>query len=194
MMASHLLAAFQDAHRVLGGFIEDEANIAVVDAVSEALTAGFRSGKKALVCGNGGSACDAMHFAEEFTGRYRKSRRPLPVLALADPSHITCVANDYGFDEIFSRGVEAFGQEGDFFVGLSTSGNSPNVIKALSVAKERQLKSFMLLGKGGGKMAGLADFELIIEAQTSDRIQELHMLILHIVIEGVERRLFPDHY
>lgn len=154
----------------------------------------FRNKGKVLICGNGGSNCDAMHFAEEFTGRFRKERPALPAISLSDSSHITCVGNDYGFDYIFSKGVEAYGQEGDFFIGISTSGNSPNVIEAVKTAKERKLKTLALLGKDGGKLKGMCDYEFIIPGETSDRIQEIHMMILHIIIEGVERILFPENY
>ena len=135
-----------------------------------------------------------MHFAEEFTGRFRKDRKALPSLSISDSSHITCVGNDYGFDAIFSKGVEAFGQEGDFFLGLSTSGNSGNIIEAVKTAKERGMKTVALLGKDGGKLKGMCDYEFIIKANTSDRVQEVHMMILHIIIEGVERILFPENY
>lgn len=150
--------------------------------------------KKSLIAGNGGSNCDAMHFAEEFTGRFRKDRKALPSISISDSSHITCVGNDYGFDFIFAKGVEAFGQEGDFFFGISTSGNSKNIIEAVKSAKERNLKTVALLGKDGGKLKGACDYEFIIPGETSDRIQEVHMMILHIIIEGVERILFPENY
>ena len=129
-MISPLHRSFTDAVAVLQTFVEQQANIEVVQAISDRLTEAFNQNKKAVICGNGGSACDAMHFAEEFTGRYRMNRRPLPVISLTDSSHITCVANDYGFDHIFSRGVEAYGQEGDLLFALSTSGNSSNIIEA----------------------------------------------------------------
>ena len=154
----------------------------------------YKNGKKSLIAGNGGSNCDAMHFAEEFTGRFRKERPALPSISISDSSHITCVGNDYGFDAIFSKGVEAFGQEGDFFLGLSTSGNSKNIIEAVKVAKEKGLKTVALLGKDGGQLKGMCDYEFIINAKTSDRVQEVHMMILHIIIEGVERVLFPENY
>ena len=135
-----------------------------------------------------------MHFAEEFTGRYRKNRRALPVISLSDPSHITCVGNDFGFDQIFARGVDAFGKPGDILIGISTSGNSQNIINAVNLAKERQLGTIGLLGKDGGQLKGQCDVEFIIQEKTADRIQELHMTILHIIIEGVERILFPELY
>ena len=141
-----------------------------------------------------GSACDAMHFAEEFTGRYRKDRKPLPVMHLADPSHVTCVANDFGFEEIFSRNVEAFGKPGDWLVCLSTSGNSKNIIRAYESAKSIGVNTLALLGKSGGELKGKCDYEFVVPGKTADRIQEIHMLILHVLIEGIERELFPEHY
>ncbi|MES2767243.1 MAG: D-sedoheptulose 7-phosphate isomerase [Bacteroidota bacterium] len=193
-MHHNLLQSYTDSLNLLKSFIEDEKNIRLTADVAQALAGAFKNGNKGLICGNGGSACDAMHFAEEFTGRYRKDRPALPVISLTDASHITCVGNDYGFDAIFSRGVEAFGQKGDFFFGISTSGNSPNVLKAIDAAKSRGLKTVALLGKDGGKMKGLCDYEFIVPGKTADRIQEVHMMILHIIIEGVEREMWPELY
>jgi D-sedoheptulose 7-phosphate isomerase len=193
-MHHNLLQSYTDSLNLLKSFIEDEKNIRHTADVAQALAGAFKNGNKGLICGNGGSACDAMHFAEEFTGRYRKDRPALPVISLTDASHITCVGNDYGFDAIFSRGVEAFGQKGDFFFGISTSGNSPNVLKAIDAAKSRGLKTVALLGKDGGKMKGLCDYEFIVPGKTADRIQEVHMMILHIIIEGVEREMWPELY
>ena len=189
-----LKQAFLDAYVVLGDFIKDEKNFQTIGKIAEELADAYKNGKKSLIAGNGGSNCDAMHFAEEFTGRFRKDRKALPSLSISDSSHITCVGNDYGFDAIFSKGVEAFGQEGDFFFGLSTSGNSANIIEAVKAAKERGLKTVSLLGKDGGKLKGVCDYEFMIQAKTSDRVQEVHMMILHIIIEGVERILFPENY
>jgi D-sedoheptulose 7-phosphate isomerase len=155
------------------------------------LVEAFEQKKKLLVCGNGGSLCDAMHVAEEFTGQFRSKRKALPAIALADPSHITCVANDMGFAEVFSRGVEAFGSEGDVLLILSTSGNSANVVKALEAAKSIGVKVVCLLGKTGGNLKGLGDLEFIVQGfKYSDRIQEIHMTLMHIVIEACENRLF----
>jgi D-sedoheptulose 7-phosphate isomerase len=135
-----------------------------------------------------------MHFAEEMTGRYRKDRRPLGALALGDPSHTTCVSNDYGFEFVFSRQVEGLGRKGDVLIGISTSGNSKNVILALEAAKNKGMKTVALLGKDGGKIKDIADFSIVVPGKTADRIQELHIKLLHIVIETVERALFPEHY
>jgi D-sedoheptulose 7-phosphate isomerase len=135
-----------------------------------------------------------MHFAEELTGRYRDERRPLGALALGDPSHTTCVSNDYGFEYIFSRQLEALGRGGDVLIGLSTSGNSMNVIRAFEVAKSKGIVTVALLGKGGGKLKEMADLSIVVPAQTSDRIQEVHIKLIHTVIETVERALFPENY
>ncbi|MBN1619622.1 D-sedoheptulose 7-phosphate isomerase [candidate division WOR-3 bacterium] len=194
MKGSFPQKSFSDALETLENFIKNSINIKKTEETSLALAKCFKSGKKALICGNGGSLCDAMHFAEEFTGRYRKNRKPLPVISISDSSHITCVGNDYGFDHVFSRGVEAFGREGDVFIGLSTSGNSPNIIKAHEEAKKIGMKTVLLLGKDGGDLSGKADIEFIVGGATSDRIQEVHMTVLHIVIEGVERIIFPENY
>ena len=189
-----LKQSFLEEYEVLGAFMKDEKNFETIGKIATELAAAYKNGKKSLIAGNGGSNCDAMHFAEEFTGRFRKERPALPSISISDSSHITCVGNDYGFDAIFSKGVEAFGQEGDFFLGLSTSGNSKNIIEAVKVAKEKGLKTVALLGKDGGQLKGMCDYEFIINAKTSDRVQEVHMMILHIIIEGVERVLFPENY
>ncbi|HPI26644.1 MAG TPA: D-sedoheptulose 7-phosphate isomerase, partial [Candidatus Cloacimonadota bacterium] len=154
------------------------------------ITECYRNHGQVIIFGNGGSMCDAMHFAEELTGRFRQDRPPLPAIAISDPSHITCVGNDYGFDEIFARGVQAYGKPGDVAIGISTSGNSENILRALDRAISMGLKTVALLGKDGGKLKGLCDMELIIPGETSDRIQEVHMAILHILIEKIERDLF----
>lgn len=149
------------------------------------------SGHKLLIAGNGGSLCDANHFAEELAGYFRNKRVALPALCLSEPGFLSCVANDAGFDEVFSRGIEALGKKGDLFVGLTTSGNSKNLIRAFERAKERGLTTMAFLGKGGGKLKGVADLELIIEGFSfSDRIQEAHMTAIHIMIEMVEEILF----
>ncbi|WP_337742513.1 D-sedoheptulose 7-phosphate isomerase [Fusobacterium gonidiaformans] len=189
-----LLDSYKTELALLTRFIEEEEERKETEKVARALAEVFRKKGKALICGNGGSNCDAMHFAEEFTGRFRKERPALPAISLSDSSHITCVGNDYGFDFIFSKGVEAYGQEGDMFLGISTSGNSQNVIEAVKVAKERKMITVALLGKDGGKLKGMCDYEFIIPGKTSDRVQEIHMMILHIIIEGVERILFPENY
>ena len=190
----NLLESYKIELALLENFIKEEEERRETEKVAKELADVFTKGNKVLICGNGGSNCDALHFAEEFTGRFRGDRKALPAIAISDSSHITCVGNDYGFDYIFSRGVEAYGKEGDMFFGISTSGNSPNVIKAVEAAKKLGMKTCVLLGKDGGKLKGMCDYEFIILGKTSDRIQEIHMMILHIIIEGVERIMFPENY
>ena len=194
MLKENIRNSYLTAFETVKAFVENEKNIEKTEKIAQELALAYKNGKKSLIAGNGGSNCDAMHFAEEFTGRFRKDRRALPSISISDSSHITCVGNDYGFDFVFAKGVEAFGQEGDFFFGISTSGNSKNIIEAVKLAKERNLKTVALLGKDGGKLKGVCDYEFIIPGETSDRIQEVHMMILHIIIEGVERILFPENY
>ena len=194
MLEEHIKNSYFAAYETVKKFVENSENIERTAKISEELAEAYRNGKKSLIAGNGGSNCDAMHFAEEFTGRFRKDRRALPSISISDSSHITCVGNDYGFNFIFAKGVEAFGQEGDFFFGISTSGNSQNIVEAVKIAKEKGLKTVGLLGKDGGKLKGVCDYEFIVQAETTDRIQEVHMMILHIVIEGVDRILFPENY
>lgn len=190
----NLLDSYKTELQLLENFIKEEEERKETEKTSKELAKVFKNGNKVLICGNGGSNCDALHFAEEFTGRFRSDRKALPAIAISDSSHITCVGNDYGFDSIFSRGVEAYGKTGDMFFGISTSGNSPNVIKAVEAAKKIGMKTCLLLGKDGGKLKGMGDFEFIIPGKTSDRIQEIHMMILHIIIEGVEKIMFPENY
>lgn len=137
---------------------------------------------------------DAMHFAEEFSGRYRDERPPLPAIALSDPGHMSCVANDYGYEEVFARQVLALGQSNDLLLMLSTSGNSPNLLRAAEVAREKSVFSVALLGRSGGRLKELTDIAIIVPGNTSDRIQELHIKIIHAVIEETERILFPELY
>jgi D-sedoheptulose 7-phosphate isomerase len=179
------LESLKEAAGLVAGFTT-AANAALVEGIAERLADAFRAGKKVLICGNGGSLADAVHFAEELTGRYRADRRALPAVAIAEPGHLTCVANDYGFERVFSRGVEALGSEGDVLIVLSTSGNSANVRLAVEAAKARGMTTVGLLGKGGGVMKGLCDTEIVAPGATADRIQELHMLVLHVLVERVE--------
>lgn len=172
--------------------LKESLSINFMSEVASAMANCFRNQGKVLIAGNGGSLCDASHFAEELTGLFRSFRPALPAIALSEPGHITCVANDLGFDQIFSRGVEAYGNKNDIFIGLTTSGNSPNIVKAFEAAKKKGLKTVAFLGKCGGKLKGIADHELIILGMTtSDRIQEAHMTAIHIIIELVEQQLFP---
>ncbi|RMG29081.1 MAG: D-sedoheptulose 7-phosphate isomerase [Bacteroidetes bacterium] len=172
----------------------DEQNFARLEAAADILAKALKNGRKVLVCGNGGSTCDAMHFAQELTGRYRHHRKALPAIALSDPSHLSCVGNDYGFEQVFARGVEAYGQQGDVFIGISTSGNSENVLLACEKARQLNLSVLLLLGRQGGRLKGKGDIEWMVPGQTADRIQEIHMIVLHCLVELTERILFPSNY
>lgn len=183
-----------EAQEVLQKFASNPENMAKCEKFSEILIEAYKEKRTVFSCGNGGSHCDAMHFAEEMTGRYRADRAPLGALALGDASHTTCVSNDYGFEHVFSRQLEGLGREGDVLIGLSTSGNSQNVINAFEVAKKKSIKTIALLGKTGGKLKDVADLAIVIPAQTSDRIQEMHIKLIHTVIETVEREIFPENY
>jgi D-sedoheptulose 7-phosphate isomerase len=190
-----LRASFEEARDTLEAFLADPANLAAVDQFVEAAAESLQQGGLLMSCGNGGSMCDAMHFAEEWTGRFRKDRAALAAVAFSDPSHLTCIANDFGFDQIFAREVQAYGKPGDLLVAISTSGESPNVIEACKTAREMGVKVVGLLGKGGGQLRDLVDVPIVVPAATtSDRIQEVHIKVLHITIEAVERRMFPDNY
>jgi D-sedoheptulose 7-phosphate isomerase len=186
--------SLQDAHAVLTNFISEEENISKINSAVNLMVESYKNNKRVFSCGNGGSMCDAMHFAEELTGRFRKERRPLGAMAISDSSHISCVANDYGYDFIFSKYIEAWGNNGDVLLAISTSGNSPNVINAVLEAKKKGLKVVGLLGKGGGKLKDMVDVPLIVNSNISDRIQEVHIKCIHIMIEGIERNLFPENY
>jgi D-sedoheptulose 7-phosphate isomerase len=167
------------------------AQQAAFETIAAAVVQTLRAGGKILSCGNGGSAADAMHLAEELVGRYRSNRRSLPGICLtADATALTCIANDFGFDEVFARQVEGLGAKGDLLVCFSTSGNSPNILRAFDVAESRGVKTVALLGKGGGNAKGRADFELIVGSDDTARVQEAHTLILHALLEVVERE-FP---
>lgn len=171
--------------------LSSEESLKFIENVAQAIVKSYRDGGKLIIAGNGGSLCDAMHFAEELTGYFRENRKALPAIALADPGHLTCVGNDAGFDHVFSRGVEAHGKKGDIFIALTTSGNSSNLVRAVERAKEMGLLTVAFLGKTGGEIKGQCDHEWIISGfEYSDRIQEAHMAAIHIIIEMVEQELF----
>lgn len=187
--------AFEEAAATLAAFLAAPEHLAGVRRFAQAAAATLKGGGLLMSCGNGGSMCDAMHFAEEMTGRFRKDRAALPAIAFADPSQLTCIANDFGFDEIFARSVEAYGKKGDLLVAITTSGNSPNILKALDVAKKKGVTTVGLLGRGGGQALGKVDIPIVVPlATSSDRIQEVHIKVLHIAIEAVEREMFPQNY
>ncbi|MFT6987488.1 MAG: D-sedoheptulose 7-phosphate isomerase [Psychromonas sp.] len=179
-----------EAEKVLQAFMADEQNIKNIEQAATLLADSLKQEGKILSCGNGGSHCDAMHFAEELTGRYREHRPSYAAIAISDPSHISCVGNDYGFDSIFARYLEGVGRRGDVLLCLSTSGNSVNILKAIEVAKSKGISIVALTGKDGGKMAGLADVEIRVpHFGFADRIQEVHIKIIHILIYLIEKKM-----
>lgn len=180
---------FGDYAEIARAFASDPSNAEKVAVLAHACVDRLKRGGKILAIGNGGSCADAMHFCEELTGRYREDRPSIGAIACTDPGHLTCTGNDYGFERVFSRWVEGVGRSSDVLVVLSTSGNSANIINAVQSAKALGIHSAALLGKGGGKLAGMCDIEWIVPGQTSDRVQELHMLILHALVGSIERAL-----
>lgn len=183
-------AEFAQAAQVLNKFMSNEHNLALIEQSAKIIGDAINQGGKVISCGNGGSHCDAMHFAEELTGRYRENRKAIPALCISDPSHISCVSNDYGYEFIFSRYIEALGNKGDILLGLSTSGNSMNIIRAAQAAKEKGMKVIILSGKDGGKLAPLADVELRVSHHGyADRIQEVHIKIIHILMLLIEKQV-----
>lgn len=170
--------------------MNDEEKLKAVEEAAQLIVAAIENGNKVISCGNGGSHCDAMHFAEELSGRYREGRRALPAIAISDPSHITCTGNDFGFDHIFSRFIEGLGNPGDILLGISTSGNSANIIKAVEAAKAKDMKVIILTGNDGGKLCGVADVEIRVEHQGyADRIQEIHIKVIHIMMLLIEKSI-----
>lgn len=175
---------------MLTAFLSDAKNIASIELAANEMAKAVQNGGKILSCGNGGSMCDAMHFAEELTGRYRDNRKALPAISISDASHMSCVGNDYGYDYVFSRYVEALGNAGDALLAISTSGNSGNVIKAAEAAKAKGMKVIGLTGKDGGKLAPLCDVEVRVpHFGYADRVQEIHIKVIHIFILLLEQKL-----
>lgn len=180
----------EEGAKVLSNFMNNEDNLKSIEKASQIISTAINNGHKVISCGNGGSHCDAMHFAEELSGRYRDNRRALPAIAISDPSHISCVSNDYGYEHIFSRYVEGLGNQGDVLLGISTSGNSPNIIKAVEAAKAKGMQTIILTGKDGGKLRNTADLEICVEHfGYADRIQEIHIKIIHILILLIEKQV-----
>lgn len=189
-MDQKLKAHFTEAQEVLNNFISNDQNLKNVEAGAQLMVEAIINGGKIISCGNGGSMCDAMHFAEELTGRYRNDRPSMPAISISDPSHISCVGNDYGYEYIFSRFVEGMGRKGDVLLGISTSGNSKNVIRAVEAALAKGMKVVCLTGKDGGKLAGMDILEVrVAHDGYADRIQEIHIKVIHSFIEYIERHL-----
>lgn len=181
---------FTEAHSILEQFLADDKNFETIEAAGKLMVTALQKDKKIISCGNGGSLCDAMHFAEELTGRYRDDRKPLAAISISDPSHMACVGNDYGYEFVFSRYLEAVGNEGDVLLGISTSGNSKNVLNAIEVAKRKGIKIVGLTGKDGGKMNGLCDVEIRApHSPYADRAQEIHIKCIHSLIDYIERNV-----
>ena len=183
--------SFLEAQQVLEAFISDEKNLGQVKNAGDLLVDMFRQGGKVFSCGNGGSLCDAMHFAEELTGRFRHERAALPAIAIADPSHFTCVSNDMSLASVFSKYLDALGNRRDVLLEISTSSNSSNILQAIDTAHVKGMKVIGLTGKTGGKMKEKCDITIVVPwNKYSDRIQEIHIKIIHILIEYIEQALF----
>jgi D-sedoheptulose 7-phosphate isomerase len=181
---------FEEAENVGRHFLENDENFKKIAAAAAMITQCFKQDGKVISCGNGGSHCDAMHFAEELSGRYRENRKAYPAIAISDPSHISCVGNDFGFDSIFSRFIEGFGKKGDVLLAISTSGNSANVLRAATLARQKGMNVISLTGKNGGKLAELSDIEIRVHHQGyADRIQEVHIKIIHALILLIEKMM-----
>ncbi len=178
------------ARRILDEFINDSRNLDAIEGAAFLMVESLRNGGKIISCGNGGSMSDAMHFAEELTGRFRDNRPALPAIAISDPAYLSCTANDYGYEWVFARFLNGLGQPGDVLLAISTSGNSPNVIRAAESARQKGMKIVALTGKGGGRLAQLADIEIRApHAPYSDRAQEIHIKVIHILVLLIEHAL-----
>ena len=181
---------FKETLSILTKVIDDEDFLDSVDMASSIIASTIEKGKKIISCGNGGSMCDAMHFAEELSGKYREDRPAYPALALSDPSALTCIGNDYGFENVFARQVEALGKDFDILLAISTSGNSPNILKAVEAAKKKDMIVIAMTGRDGGELAKVCDHEIRIPWEGySDRIQEIHIMCIHAIISSVESQL-----
>lgn len=188
-------ASLTDAQQALAALLADETMLETIARAGALIAASQRAGGAVYSCGNGGSLCDAMHFAEEMTGRYREDRKPYRAAAISDVSHMACVGNDYGYQHVFSRWVAAMGRKGDVLLAITTSGTSANVVEAARAAKERGMHVIALTGRAGSAITELADLSIVTPAgRWADRVQELHIKVIHILIELVERELDPQNY
>ncbi len=186
-----IVTALTEAQAGLANLLADTATLAQLEKAGVLLAETFKNEGRVFSCGNGGSMCDAMHFAEELSGRYREDRPALAAASISDPSHISCVANDYGYEFVFSRYIEAHGRAGDVLVGISTSGKSKNVLNAVAAAKKKGMKVIGMTGKRDCALAEVSDILLATPAGSyADRVQELHIKMIHIMIDLVERQLF----
>lgn len=196
MAVTDVKVALLDAQKALNALLANDEALSAIDAAGQLMADTIAAGGKILSCGNGGSLCDAMHFAEEMTGRYRLNRPGFAAIAISDPSHMSCVGNDYGYDEVFARYTQAVGREGDVLLAITTSGTSKNVIKAVEAAKANGMKVVGMTGRAGTPLAEMADIAIVTPSGSAyaDRVQELHIKAIHIMIELVERRLAPENY
>ena len=184
-------SALSDASQALDALRRNSQVLDRIEEVARALVQTFNAGGKVIAAGNGGSMCDAMHLAEELAGRFRDDRRALPAIAISDPGVLSCIANDYGYERVFARFLEAHGRSGDLFVGISTSGNSPNVLAAASTARAIGMRTVALVGRPGSPLESATDLTIVTPAgRYSDRVQELHIKVIHVLIELVEREMF----
>lgn len=194
-MIPHITNSLKEAQIALENLLKDQETLNAINDAALMLIKTFEEGGKVFSCGNGGSMCDAMHFAEELTGQYRKRRKGLPAIAMSDPGHLTCVGNDYGYEDVFARYLEAHGKPQDCLVALSTSGTSKNILKAVSFAKANGIKVIGMSGRFGSTLTQQADISICTPGgEFADRVQELHIKVLHILIELVERHFFPQNY
>jgi D-sedoheptulose 7-phosphate isomerase len=181
---------FEESRIILDDFLSDDNNMKLITGAGEIMVKSLSKGGKIISCGNGGSMCDAMHFAEELTGKSRYDRPSIPAIAISDPAYITCTANDYGFDHIFSRFIEGTGKRGDVLLAISTSGNSVNVLNAAIVARQRGMKVVGLTGNDGGGLGGICDIVLRVPGcDFPDKAQEMHVKIIHAFINYIENNL-----
>ncbi|HOX89448.1 MAG TPA: D-sedoheptulose 7-phosphate isomerase [Burkholderiaceae bacterium] len=195
MSAEHVVAALAEARDALEHLRADATAHAAIAEAGALLAATFRAGGKVLSCGNGGSMCDAMHFAEELSGRFREDRPGYAAIAMSDPSHLSCVGNDYGYEQVFARYARAVGRAGDVLLAITTSGTSRNVVAAAQAARAAGMKVIALTGRAGTPIVDLADVAIVTPAgRYADRVQELHIKVIHILIELVERELAPGNY
>ncbi len=186
-MNNLIIGELTEAQEVLSIFLQDTQNHQKIEEAARVMAQAIDNDCKLFSCGNGGSHCDAMHFAEELTGRFRDNRQPLPAIAISDPSHLSCVSNDFGYEHVFSRYIEGLGKSGDVILGISTSGNSENVVKAFNAARKIGMKTIALSGNDGGKLADISDIEIRVSHHGyADRIQEIHIKVIHILILLIE--------
>jgi D-sedoheptulose 7-phosphate isomerase len=192
MASSHIIREnFLEAQKILAEFISSEETLRKIQEAGDVMLKAVTNSNKIISCGNGGSMCDAMHFAEELSGKFREDRKALPAVSISDASHLSCVANDYGYEFVFSRYIEALGNNGDVLLAISTSGNSKNILNAVKVAKVKGMKVIGLTGKDGGAMASMCDIEIRApHSKYADRAQEIHIKVIHSLIHYIEQEMF----